>query len=112
VKLAVLRDGHTVTAEATLVTGPALLLPGEAKTPPSGPITVAAKPLPDGKMRVTVAYLAEGKPQSLVCEGSNDAINLALRQLPEHERRLVVAALDRIRMLNSEKPAKSEDKKR
>ena len=54
----------------------------------------------------------EGKPQSLVCEGSNDAINLALRQLPEHERRLVVAALDRIRMLNSEKPAKSEDKKR
>ena len=48
----------------------------------------------------------EGKPQSLVCEGSTDAIHLAVRQL------LVLAALDRIRMPNSEEPAKTEDTKR
>src|SRR5262249_50665077 len=113
VKLSVVRDGQQMTYEATLVLGPALLVPGEAKTTPAGPITVAARPLPDGKMRVTVAYLAAGKAQSLVCEGSPSAINLALRQLPEHERHLVEMALDRIRMINSEKPpAKAEEKKR
>jgi hypothetical protein len=114
VKLALIRDGQPITTEATLALGPALLLPGEAKSTPTLPITVAAKPLADGKMRVTVEFIgAKGKPQSFVCEGTTGAINDALKQLPERERGLVLAALERIRTLNAEKaPAKFEDKKR
>ena len=114
VKLVLLRDGQSITTEATLALGPAILLPGEAKTTPTGPITVGAKPLPDGKMRVTVEYLgATGKAQSLVCEGSTGAINDALRQLPDRERGFVLAALESIRKLNTEKPQdKPDDKKR
>ncbi len=113
VKLALVRDGKPLNAEATLTLGPALLLPGEAKSAPVGSITVAAKPLPDGKMRVKVDYLAAtGKPQSLVCEGSTGSIDDALKQLPERERLLVQKALERIRLLNTEKPSKPDDEKR
>ncbi len=112
VMLALRRDGQTLTTAATLQLGPALLVPGEAKRAPTGPITVAAKPLADGKMRVTVAYLGTtGKPQALICEGSTGTINDALRQLPERERLLVQKALERIRMLNTEKPLEKPDDK-
>ncbi len=114
VKLALVRGGLAITTEATLALGPALLLPGEAKSTPTAPITVAAKPLADGKMRVTVEFIgAKGKPQSLVCEGTTGAINDALKQLPERERGFVLA-LERIRRLNTETPpaTKSDDKRR
>jgi hypothetical protein len=110
IKLGLARDGQSITAEVTLTLGPALLLPGEAKSTPTAPITVAAKPLPDGKMRVTVEFIgARGKAESLVCEGTARAVNDALKQLPERERGLVLAALERIRMLNAEKPAAKAD---
>jgi hypothetical protein len=114
VKLVVERDGRRLTREAKLELGPALVLPGTAKSAPAGPITVAAKPLPDGTMRVTVQYPgAKGNAESLVCEGSTGAINEALQKLPERERDLVRNALERIRMLNTGgPPPKADTKKR
>ena len=112
VQLALMRDGKALTTEATLTLGPALLLPGEAKSAPAGSITVAAKPLPDGKMRVKVDYFgATGKAKSLVCEGSTGTINDALKQLPDRERVLVQKALESIRKLNTEKPAPDGEKR-
>ena len=113
VKLDCLRDGKPLTVEAKLTLGPALVLPGVAK-PASNqafPITVAAKPLPDGTMRVTVEYIgAAGKLETMVCEGSTGQIDKKVDQIPERQRPAVQAALERIRKLNQDK--KEEPPKR
>jgi hypothetical protein len=113
VQLRLQRDGKSLAVAAVLALGPALVLPGEAKPIPTGSITVAAKPLPDGKMRLTVEFVgAMGKTQPFVCEGTPRAIDEAVSKLPEQERKLVMAALEQIRQLTMDRPAKKEDEKR
>ena len=62
------------------------------------------KPLPDGKLRVRVEYVgATGKAQSMVCEGSASMIQDALKQLPKREHDAILASLQQIGLLNSDK---------
>jgi membrane-associated protease RseP (regulator of RpoE activity) len=107
VKLAVLRDRGERALEATLVLGPALklanttpLVVAKPPTPPPGGVCVYAIPLDGGKVKLTVEYVADGRPQRLTCQGAARDIDSAVRKLPERERGLVLVALRRLRDLN------------
>ena len=118
-KLLLVRGGRETPAEATLALGPALRIAeapaartgtvAKAVNKPAGPapVRVAATPLGGGKMRVIIEYdpAGTGKPQTLTCEGQRDDIDTAVGKLPERERGLARAALQRIRDLNSPRPA-------
>jgi hypothetical protein len=120
VKLSLVRAGRPATLEATLSLGPALKIapaartgpgdhapvaPGVAK--PGGPpsVSVAATPLDDGRMRVTIEYYQEGtgRLRTIACEGRTAEIDHKVRSLPRRERKLVEVALARIRALNPTK---------
>jgi hypothetical protein len=113
VMLSLQREGKALAVAAMLTIGPALVLPGEAKPIPTGSITVAAKPLPDGKMRLTVEFIgATGKTRPLVCEGTPGMIDAEVAKLPEDTRTLVKAALEQIRKLTRDGPPKRDDEKK
>jgi C-terminal processing protease CtpA/Prc len=123
VRLALLRDGRETTTPVTLGLGPALRIApapprpgaGEPAVPrgvakPGGPATVsvAATPLDNGAMQVTIEYYhdATGRIHSLTCKGSEGQIDVEVaKQLPQREGNLVRSALQRIRALNSSKAA-------
>jgi hypothetical protein len=116
VKFTLLRAGREKTVEAVLAEGPALKIaarsearyPAEAsKAKPTSPsVSVAATPLEDGKMKVTIAFVQTdtGKLQTVTCQGASADVDREVRKLPERERNLVRAALERIRELNTNKP--------
>jgi hypothetical protein len=123
VKLSLLRGGKEQTAEVTLSLGPVLKIAqakdgGRASQPlaramakPGGPpaVSVAASPLDNGKMKVTIEYYQEGtgKLKTITCEGHLDDLDGEIKKLPmpERERKLAEAGFERIRVLNSQKKA-------
>jgi hypothetical protein len=120
VKLTLLRAGRPATLEATLSLGPALKIAPAARTGPRDPapvargvakpggppsVSVAATPLEDGRMRVTIEYYQEstGRLRTIACEGRTAEIDREVRSLPVRERKLAEVALARIRALNQTK---------
>jgi hypothetical protein len=120
VKLALVRAGRPATLEATLCLGPALKIAPAARTGPGAPspvargvakpgglpsVSVAATPLGDGRMRVTIEYYQEGtgRLRTIACEGRTAEIDREVRSLPRRERKLAEVALAHIRALNSQK---------
>jgi hypothetical protein len=120
-KLVLIRGGRETSAETTLALGPALQI---AEAPAAGgrsgavakavnkpgapaPVSVAATPLGGGKMRVIIEYYPEGagRPRTVTCEGEKADIDTEVGKLPERERGLARSALQRIRDLNSPRPA-------
>jgi hypothetical protein len=113
VKLLLVRSGRQTEASVALAEGPALKI---AQAAPSAPesrakspapaVSVAATPLVDGKMKVTIAYYSQGdtgKLRTVTCQGENADIDTEVQKLPERERSLVRAALQRIRDFSSKK---------
>jgi hypothetical protein len=109
VKLLLLRGGKETKASVTLTEGPVLRIAqaaGELRTRLAAPsVSVNATPLKDGKMKVTIAYAQRdtGQLRTLTCQGATADIDSEIRKLPERERKLVLAALQRIRELSSKK---------
>jgi hypothetical protein len=109
VKLLLFRGGQQSKASVVLAEGPVLKIaqtphPPEARLRAALPsVSVAATPLEDGKMRVTIAYPQgdTGRLRTLTCQGGSSDIDSAVQKLPQRERNLVRAALQRIRELNS-----------
>jgi hypothetical protein len=100
VSLTLSRDGREEKVEATLAEGPALRNAQAPRALPS--VSVAATPLEDGKMKVTIVYQSEGrKPQKVVCQGASADIDGEVNKLPPRERGLVRAALERIRRVST-----------
>jgi hypothetical protein len=121
VKLALFRAGKETSAEVTLALGPVLriaptrpavrehadLLRDRKTNAPTPSVSVAATPLEDGKMKVTIEYHEDrtGRLQTITCQGVKAEIDSQVKkQLPERECNLVQIALKRIRDLNSQKP--------
>jgi hypothetical protein len=110
VKLLVRRNQTEQTVEATLALGPALRIapaystgkpgPGDgprATAKPQSSVSVAAAPLEGGKLKVVIEYYQDGKPASVTCQGDAAAIRTTLnRDLPEPQRNLALAALERL----------------
>ena len=124
VTLLLLRGGKETSLEATLVLGPALKIAengprtgpttdpvdvpkGVAKSGGPPTVSVAATPLEQGRMKVSIEYLPEGatRLRTVTCEGSVADIDGEVDKLPELERGQVRVALKRIRDLISDKPA-------
>jgi hypothetical protein len=109
VKLLLLRGGRETKASVTLTEGPVLriaqALPESRARPAAPSVSVAATPLEDGKMKVTIAYAHRetGQMRTVTCQGATADIDSEVRKLPERERKLVLAALQRIRELSSTK---------
>jgi hypothetical protein len=121
VTIKLLRGGKEMSVEAVIVLGPALKI-AEATTPatsdpldvpkgvakPNGPaaVSVAATPLEQGRMRVTIEYLPEGEMRlrTVTCEGAAADIDHEVEKLPEKERLQARTALQRIRNLIPDKP--------
>jgi hypothetical protein len=110
VKLGIKRDSQESTVEATLVLGPALHVapgysfskPGPADEPrgfskPQSSVSVSAAPLEGGKLKVVIEYYQKDRLRTLTCQGDDDEVNARLLDLPERERKLALAALDRLR---------------
>jgi membrane-associated protease RseP (regulator of RpoE activity) len=125
VTLQLMRGGKEMSVDVTLVLGPALKVAdadsragandstdvpkGVAKPGGPPPISVAATPLEQGRMRVSIEYLPEGESRlrTMTCEGSTADIDGEVSKLPERERDQVRIALKRIRELYADKaPAK------
>jgi hypothetical protein len=118
VKLLLLRGGREKTVAVVLAEGPVLKIApagrtgprDQPETPPKAvkpSVSVAATPLEDGKMKVTIAYYHNdtGRLRTVTCQGATAEIDGEVRKLPERERNLVQAALERIRAFNSHKNA-------
>jgi hypothetical protein len=121
VKLSLLRGGKELTAEATLSLGPVLKIAqakdggrgskdmARATAKPGAPpaVSLAATPMDNGKMKVTIEYYQEGtgKLKTITCEGQLDDIDGEIKKLPERERKLAEVAFQRIRTINSQKKA-------
>lgn len=120
VKFGLIRGGRTATVEVTLGLGPVLEVARDRRAgetfsprgtsiakPGRGAVSVAATPLDDDQMKVTIEYydVAKGRLRSVTCQGKNAAIDKeVMRLLPPREQNLVQVALQRIRALNSKKP--------
>jgi hypothetical protein len=64
-------------------------------------VSVVATPLDAGKMKLTIAFYANGRlHQTLTCQGAADDLASTVQKLPERERNLVRAALQRLRTIN------------
>jgi hypothetical protein len=117
VKLVLLRGGREKTVEVVLGLGPVLRIasgekgagprPGDVVRGASKPgltaaVSVSATPLEQGKMKVAIEYYQDGtgRLKTLTCEGTDTAIDSEVQKLPDKERGLVQAALQRIRRLN------------
>jgi membrane-associated protease RseP (regulator of RpoE activity) len=121
VTLQLLRGGKETSVDVVIALGPALkiadstpraggsdaadLPKGVAKPGGPPPISVAATPLEQGRMRVSIEFLPEGasRLRTVTCEGSATEIDTEVDKLPERERVLVRQAIARIRELTSEK---------
>lgn len=114
VKLAIFRGGREVSVEVTLGLGPVLriasgekktnprsgdIIKGTSKPGPTAAVSVSATPLEQGKMKVAIEYYQDGtgRLKTITCEGTANAIDIEVQKLPEKERGLVRAALQRIR---------------
>jgi membrane-associated protease RseP (regulator of RpoE activity) len=119
VTLQLLRGGKEMSVEAVIALGPALKIAdgtprsdpadvpkGVAKPGGPPPISVTATPLEQGRMRVSIEFLPEGaaRLRTITCEGSTTEIDTEVDKLPERERKLTRAALQRIRQLIPDKP--------
>jgi hypothetical protein len=118
VQLLLLRGGREKKAEVVLAEGPVLKIApagrtgprDQPETPPKATkpsVSVAATPLEDGKMKVTIAYYRNdtGRRQTVTCQGATAEIDGEVSKLPERERNLVQAALERIRAVYSRQSA-------
>jgi hypothetical protein len=119
VKLQVVRGGKEIAVEVTLGLGPILRVAaaktapatvdpkGVAKHGPPAAVNVVAQPLDQGKMKVAIEYYQEGtgRLRTITCEGSLEQIDGEVKKLPDRERTLVQAALQRLKQFNSAKPA-------
>jgi hypothetical protein len=120
VKLMLFRAGREINAEATLALGPVLQIaqatrPGlkEAADSPSttakanGPpvVSVAATPLGDGQVKLTIEYYQDttGRLKTVNCAGTPDDIQRELIKLPTRVQDLTRVALDRLRALELQK---------
>jgi len=120
VTLQLLRGGKEMSVDAVLVLGPALkiadgtprsdpdLPKGVSKPGGPPPISVTATPLDQGRMRVSIEFLPEGaaRLRTITCEGSANEIDNEVDKLPDREKKLARVALERIRQLIPDKPAK------
>lgn len=117
IKLSLLRTGREMTIDVILGLGPVLrIASGEKGTAPKASdipkgtskpgvppaVSVSATPLEMGKMKVAIEYYQDGtgRLKTLTCEGTDSDIDTEIQKLPEKERGLVQAALQRIRRLN------------
>jgi hypothetical protein len=123
VKLTFLRAGREMTAAVTLASGPMLqLAPAvkaagqEAEVPRSAAkqgsppvVSVAATPLADGNVRLTIEYYQEhtGRVRKVTCSGSPAEIDRELQRLPARIQDLTRVALDRMRALELHKGVRS-----
>lgn len=123
VKLTYMRGGKESQIEAGLVEGPAIQTAEEAKTgaaspdaapgvaKPAGPatVTVAATPLDNGRLKVTIEFYPDGQSRlrSVTCEGQPAEIlgRVEQEKLSERERSMVEVALKRIQKLNAPRDA-------
>jgi hypothetical protein len=118
VKLLLVRGGKEKAVEVVLAEGPVLKIAPPGRTGPRDQpetpaktakpsVSVAATPLEDGKMKVTIAYYQNdtGRLHTVTCQGAKAEIDGEVQKLPERERNLVKAALERIRAFNSRKSA-------
>ncbi len=114
VKLTVFRGGREITVPVQLGLGPVLriasgekrplppgndVVKGVSKPGPTAAVSVSATPLEPGKMKVAIEYYQDGtgRLRTVTCEGTARAIDSEVQKLPERERGLVRAALQRIR---------------
>jgi hypothetical protein len=113
IKLHYWRAGQEITAEATLALGPVLQLAadraairdpevprGTAK--PKGPpaVSVAATPLADGGVKLTIEYFQEatGRYRQVTWTGTADEIDRDMQKLPGRVQDLTRVALERMRV--------------
>jgi len=123
VKLTYLRGGKEARAEVCLALGPAIQTADEAKAgraapdvspgvaKPGGPATVsvAATPLDNGRLKVTIEFYPDGQSRlrTVTCEGQPAEIldHVEREELSERERSMVQVALRRIEKLNAPRDA-------
>jgi hypothetical protein len=120
VRLRFVRDRREATVEVKLALGPVLrLAPAYSaykKDNADGPratnkprmpssVSVAVRPLMDGKMKVIIEYYEKetGKLCTVTCQGNNEEIKSEVNRLPARERDLVTDALERLRTSRSQK---------
>lgn len=119
VKLLLMRGGRELTVSVTLTlhlglriaTGNKLaradqeVPKGVAKPGTNAAVSVAATPIDRDKMKVAIEYYQDGtgRLRTITCEGTQDVIDGEVRKLPQRERALVQTALERIRVLTSQK---------
>jgi hypothetical protein len=110
VRFVLLRGGRETRASVVLAEGPVLKIAQGPQPPPETrnrtalpAVSVAATPLDGGRMKVTIAYPHgdSGRVRTLTYQGAVTEIDSAVQRLPERERHLVRAALQRIRDLSS-----------
>jgi hypothetical protein len=118
IDLTLLREGEKIQKKPTLVRGPLLIvgplvastekdpadLPkGLAKPGAPARVNVTATPLGGGKMLVTIEFYKEGtgKLQTFTCSGTAVEIDSKVKELPQRVQDLALAALQRIRALDS-----------
>jgi hypothetical protein len=94
---------RSVTAATNMPGEPA---GGAAIAPNSlGSVRIVATPLDSGKMKLTMAFYADGRlQQTLTCQGAADDLAKTVQKLPERERNLVRVALERLRTINQPPP--------
>jgi len=114
VRLLVNRGGKEQLHEATLSLGPVLnLAAGAEARAPKDPaaVSISATPLKNGDFRVTIEYTARGRPQVVTCQGGADLAS-AVEKLPERERKMARAALQRLHLLKDSPRAPAPQQKR
>jgi hypothetical protein len=123
VKLQLKRGKEDKTVEATLTVGSALILirgqkeSGQAAAADKAgtanfAVSVISTPLDKGKNKLTIEYYVQGRPQTVSCQDMPADIAKAVQKLPESERNMVRIALQRLRVLNSEKQSPPATKPR
>jgi hypothetical protein len=105
-QLLILRAGKPMTLECSLQIGD-LARVSKAELKPNGPpaVSLEAKPLDKGKLKVILTYFGSGsKKETLTCTGTPQEIEQEIRHvtrnqhIPADVRELVEVALERFRM--------------
>jgi hypothetical protein len=120
VQLQLKRGKEEKTVEAILAVGSALILirgqneagQGARDNPANAnsAVSVISTPLEKGKNKLTIEYYVRGRPQTVSCQDVPADIAKTVQKLPESERNMVRIALQRLRVLNSDKAPSAASK--